>query len=112
MGGASKGDEEVQVPVVDQHLQLNDDKHGDHDDHGDNHDDHGNNHDDHDDDVKCPWQTNTCKYCEHHHGDSYYHDSHDDNQYGDDENHNDDHDHDDHDGTVMMNIMVIMMMIT
>ena len=55
MGGASKGDEEVQVPVVDQHLQLNDDKHGDHDDHGDNHDDHGNNHDDHDDDVKCPW---------------------------------------------------------
>ena len=34
MGGASKGDEEVQVTVEDQHLQLNDhhdDKHDDHD---------------------------------------------------------------------------------
>ena len=35
MRGASKGDEEVQVPVVDQHLQSNDDhddNHGDRDD--------------------------------------------------------------------------------
>ena len=35
---ASKGDEEVQVTMEDQHLQLNDDNHDDDDNY--NHDDH------------------------------------------------------------------------